>query len=83
MGCLGGSAVKRLPLAQGVILEFQDGVPHWAPCREPAFPSACVSASLWVSLMNKYIKSLKNKIMKITLFLFYLTFKTKDLHEGR
>ena len=24
LGCLGGSAVKHLPLAQGVILEFRD-----------------------------------------------------------
>ena len=37
------------PLAQGVILETQDGVPRWAPCMEPASPSACVSASLSVS----------------------------------
>ena len=28
-----------------------DRVPRWAPCMEPASPSACVSASL--SLMNK------------------------------
>ena len=52
-GRLGGSAVERLPLAQGVILESQDQVPHQAPRREPASPSACVSASLCVSLMNK------------------------------
>ena len=26
------------------------GVPCWAPCMEPAFPSACVSASLCVFL---------------------------------
>ena len=58
---LGGSAVWRLPLAQGVILESQDRVPHWDPCMEPASPppspSASVSASLSVSslciLMNK------------------------------
>ncbi|XP_077708803.1 F-box only protein 27 isoform X2 [Canis aureus] len=31
----------------------RDGVPHRAPCMEPASPSACVSASLCVSLMNK------------------------------
>ena len=40
-------------LAQGVILGSWDRVPHWAPCMEPASPSACVSASLSVSLMNK------------------------------
>ena len=39
------------PVAQGVILETQDRVPHRAPCMEPASPSACVS--LCVSLMNK------------------------------
>ena len=43
---LDGSAVKRLPLAQGVVLETWERVPHRAPCREPASPSACV-------LMNK------------------------------
>ena len=45
-GCLGGSAVWRLPLAQGMILESRDRVPRRAPCMEPASPSACVSASL-------------------------------------
>ena len=45
-GSLGGSAVWRLPSAQGVILESQDQVPHRAPCMEPASRSACVSASL-------------------------------------
>ena len=53
MGCLGGSTVKRLPLAQGVIPGSQDRVLHQALCMEPASPSACVSASLCVSLMNK------------------------------
>ena len=50
-GSLGGSAVSRLPLAQGAILESRDRVPHQAPCMEPASPSACVSASL--SLYHK------------------------------
>ena len=49
--CLGGSVVECLPLAQGVILESQDRVPHRALYGEPASPSACVSAS--VSLLNK------------------------------
>ena len=31
----------------------RDQVPHPVPCREPAFPSACVSASFSVSLLNK------------------------------
>ena len=38
------------PLAQGVILETRDRVPHQPPCMEPASPSACVSASLSLSL---------------------------------
>ncbi|CAD7681054.1 unnamed protein product [Nyctereutes procyonoides] len=42
-----------LPSAQGLILETRDRVPHRAPCMEPASPSACVSAPLSVSLMNK------------------------------
>ena len=46
MGSLGGAAVWRLPLAQGVILETRDRIPRQAPCMEPASPSTCVSASL-------------------------------------
>ena len=53
-GCLGGSAVERLPSAQGVIpgsrIEFHIGLPAG---REPASPSAWFSASLSVSLMNE------------------------------
>ena len=48
-GWLGGSAVRHLPLAQGVILGSQDRVPHQTPHMEPASPSASVSASLSVS----------------------------------
>ena len=50
-------------LAQGVILGSWDGVLGWsrAPCREPASPSAYISASLSVSLMNKKIKYWKKK----------------------
>ena len=40
------SPVERLPLPQVVILGSWDRVPHWAPPREPASPSACVSAAL-------------------------------------
>ena len=43
---LSGSAFGCLPLAQGMILESQDQVPHCAPCMEPASPTAYVSASL-------------------------------------
>ena len=57
-GCLGGSAAERLPLAQGVILESWDSVPHRASCMEPASPSffyfcLCLCLSLCMSLMNK------------------------------
>ena len=55
-GHLGGSAVERLPLAQGLILEFWDRVPYQAPCMEPASPSAYVSASLCLSWINKNLK---------------------------
>ena len=37
------------PLAQGVILETRDRVPHGAPCVEPASPSACVFAGPLIS----------------------------------
>ena len=55
LGHLGGSVVKSLPSAQGVIPESWDRVPRWGPCMEPASPSACVSASFsaCVCLMNK------------------------------
>ena len=48
-GCLGGSAVERLPSARDMILETWDRVPRRAPCMEPASPPACVSASVCVS----------------------------------
>ena len=54
LGYLGGSAVGHLPVAQGVIPDFWDRVPHRAPCMKPASPpSACVSGFFSVSLMNK------------------------------
>ena len=53
LGCLGGSAVEHLPLTQGMILESQNRVPHGAPYKEPASLSACVSASLFESLIDK------------------------------
>ena len=43
-GCLGGSVLERLPLAQVVVPGSWDGVLHRAPHREPA--SVFVSASL-------------------------------------
>ena len=44
-----------MPTAQGVILESRDQVLLQALCMEPATPSACVFASLFLpmSLMNK------------------------------
>ena len=44
-GCLGGSVVEHLSLAQGMILGSWDRAPH----RESASPSACVSAFFCVS----------------------------------
>ena len=51
-GWLSGLAPAFGP-GRDVILESQDGVLHQAPCVEPASPSACISVSLCVSLMNK------------------------------
>ena len=48
-GHLGGSVVECLPLAQGMILESQDRVPHQAPCMGPASPSVSLLLSLCVS----------------------------------
>ena len=45
----GVSVVEHLPLAQIMIPESWDRVPHRAPHEEPASPSAYVSASLCVS----------------------------------
>ena len=45
-GCLGGSVVECLPWA----LRSWDQVPHQPFYREPAFPSAFVSASLSLCL---------------------------------
>ena len=50
VGLLGASAIEPLPSAQVVIPQSRNRVPHWAPCMEPATPSACVSASV---SMNK------------------------------
>ena len=53
VGCLGGSAVERLPLAWCVTLGSRDRVPHWAPCF-----SLCLSLCLSVCLswINKILK---------------------------
>ena len=39
--------VEHLPLAQGLIPESADSVPHRATGEEPASPSAYVSVSLF------------------------------------
>ena len=52
-GHLGGSVVEHLSLPQGVILGSRDQVPYQTPCGETGSPSAYVSDSLCVSLMNK------------------------------
>ena len=52
-GNLGGSVFEHLHLVQVLIPGSWDGVPHQAPHREPASPSAYVSASFSLSLMNK------------------------------
>ena len=52
-GRLGGSEVERLPSAPAMTPGSQDRVPHQVPPWEPASPSACVSASLCVSVRNK------------------------------
>ena len=49
------------PSAQGVILETWDRVPCRAPCMEPVSTSACVSASLCLSWINKYNPLKKKK----------------------
>ena len=50
MGCLDGSMVEHLLLAQAVILGSRMS-PTWGSlCGKPASPSACVSASLPLSL---------------------------------
>ena len=53
LGHLGGSVVERLPSAQGVIPGSWDQTPHRVAHGKAASPSAYVSASLCVSLMNK------------------------------
>ena len=50
VGQLGWLSGLAPPSAQGMILETRDRVPRRAPCMEPASPSTCVSASLFLAL---------------------------------
>ena len=51
-GHLGGSVVECLPSAQVMIPWSWDWVPHQGPYVGPASPSACVSASLSLSVSH-------------------------------
>ena len=53
MGCLGGSVVERLPLAQGAILETQDRIPYRAPGAWSLLLPLPVSLPLSLSLYHK------------------------------
>ena len=41
---------QYLSLAQGVIPDSQDGVPHWTPCMEPGSPVSAMSLPLFLCL---------------------------------
>ena len=60
MGCLGGSVVESLLLAQGMILESWNQVSHQATCMQPASLSAYVSAPFSLSVSHEYINFKKN-----------------------
>ena len=51
-GSLGGTAVWRLPLAQGAILETRDRIPHQAPGAWSLLLPLPVSLSLILSLCD-------------------------------
>ena len=57
MGSLGGTAVWRLPLAQGAVLETRDRIPRRAPgawsLLLPLLVSLSASLSLCVTIINK------------------------------
>ena len=53
MGHLGGSVVECLPLAQVVISESWDPVPHLAPVGSLLLPLPMSLLSLYLSLINK------------------------------
>ena len=76
--------VEHLPLAQGVIPGSWNQVPNWVPCREPASPSACVSASLCVSheQINKNLKK-KKRIPRNLIMRRQLLFKINIANSKR
>ena len=66
-GCLDGSAVEHLPLAQDVIPEFWDQVPHQAAIWSLILLPIPVSLPLSQCLLkiNNILKSkIKNKIIR-------------------
>ena len=66
--------VEQLPSAQVMIPGSWGRVPHWAPGGQPASPSAYVSASLFVSLMNIYIKKREDMTFSDTKHYIQLNF---------
>ena len=66
-GQLGGAVVKPLPSAQGVILGSWERVPHWAPYKEPASPSASLAIRFCWGLESKYQHSLPNSLSTLDL----------------
>ena len=61
MGSLCSSVTEHLSSAQVMIPGSWNWIPHQAPCREPASPSACVSTFLGLSWINKILKQSKNQ----------------------
>ena len=61
-GSLGGAAVWRLPLAQGVILETRDRIPHQAPGAWSLLLPLPVSLRLSFSLCDYHKTKQKKKI---------------------
>ena len=56
-GHLGSSVVEHSPLAQVVIPESWDQVPHQALRREPAFPSVSLPLCVSREYINKIFKN--------------------------
>ena len=71
LGSLGGAAVWRLPLAQGVILETRDRIPHQVPGAWSLLLPLPMSLPLSHSLCayHKYKIKLKKKFFRTKLIL--------------